>query len=566
MTRTVGPQRAASPEQPLTLVEVARLLRTGRTSSVELTRAALTRADDCRELGTFVTRFDDDALARAERADRDFQAGVDHGLLQGIPVGVKDLLAAAEGPTTANSVVLDRSWGQGRDAPVVGRLKRAGAVVVGKTTTFEFAAGLPEEGRQFPIPRNAWDSGRSPGGSSSGAGNGVASGQFLAAIGTDSVGSIRIPAAWNGISGLKPTFGLVPTSGCVPLGYSFDHVGPLARSARDCAAVLRAITGPDDGDPGNPPGPPDGDGLSALLQGRDADLRGLRVGVDRHPRFTGPDADPDLETRFVAALGALEALGARIVDISLPWYDAASAALLVMLSGEALAYHRGDLQSRWQDYLSTTRVSFARGALASAADYVQASRVRRLVQRELAGVFGGVDVVVTPTVSIPAPTIEEMQQGGIDRLYASIFTGYWNLTGSPVLAVPMGFAAAGLPLSFQIAGRPFEDATVLRVGDAYQQATDWHLRIPSQDRKSIGQAGSTPPDLQPVPVQPGAADALAGQLIAAAGIVPEADETAALAASYPLLKASIESLYAIPEARYETPSLSFDAAPGRADW
>src|SRR6185437_6667015 len=171
------------------------------------------------------------------------------GLCQGIPIAVKDIVAVAEGPTTGNSVVHDRSWGAGRDAPVVRRLKAAGAVITGKTTTFEFAIGSPDPTKPFPMPANPWDLARSPGGSSAGTGNGLAAGLFLAGIGTDTGGSIRIPAAWNGTTGLMPTFGRVPTSGCIPVGYTLDRIGPLARSARDCAAMLAVMAGhhPSDG-------------------------------------------------------------------------------------------------------------------------------------------------------------------------------------------------------------------------------------------------------------------------------------------------------------------------------
>jgi aspartyl-tRNA(Asn)/glutamyl-tRNA(Gln) amidotransferase subunit A len=460
-------------EIPLTVIEAASQLRSGELTSVELTRAVLARADAVDPLlGTYVTRLDDSALLSAERADMAFSAGVDRSLFQGIPVGVKDILAVAEGPTTANSLVLDREWGRGKDAPVVARLKNAGAVVTGKTTTSEFACGSPDPTKPFPVPRNPWNLEHSPAGSSSGTGVGVATGQFLAGIGTDTGGSIRMPASVNGITGLKPTFGLVPKSGCVPLGYSLDHIGPMARSARDCAALLGVIAGYDPSDEccADRPGQ---DYLAAL----DGSLEGVRVGVERAHHFP-EEADPALAGTFDSAVEALAGLGADVVEVSLPYYQEMRAALLATMLSEALAYHRGDLQTRWQDYYAATRLNLSFGALVTSNDYVQAQRVRRLTKRKLAELFTTVDVVVTPTSLTAAPRIADAPATIVTRLLRSSCTSYWNLMGQPALAVPMGFNAAGLPLSLQIAGRPFEDALVLKAGDAYQGATDWHLHAP----------------------------------------------------------------------------------------
>jgi aspartyl-tRNA(Asn)/glutamyl-tRNA(Gln) amidotransferase subunit A len=370
-------------------------------------------------------------------------------------------------------LILDRDWGAGRDAPVVARLKAAGAVITGKTTTSEFACGFPDPTKPFAIPRNPWDLDRSPAGSSAGTGNGIAAGLFLAGIGTDTGGSIRAPSSVNGITGLKPTFGLVPKSGCVPLGYSLDHIGPMARTARDCAAMLSIIAGYDPSDECCAAVAVD-DYVSAL----DGSLSGVRVGVDREHHFPD-DADPALRVTFEQAVTGLESLGATIVEVSLPYYDEMRAGLLATMLSEALAYHRDDLQARWHDYYSSTRVNLAFGALTAGTDYVQAQRVRRLTKHKLGQLFTTVDLVVTPTSPKPAPLIADMAGMIVTRLLKSSFTSYWNMMGQPALALPMGFNAAGLPLSLQIAGRPFEDALVLRAGDAYQSVTDWHLRLPA---------------------------------------------------------------------------------------
>jgi Asp-tRNA(Asn)/Glu-tRNA(Gln) amidotransferase A subunit family amidase len=459
-------------ERPITVTEAAARLRAGEVTSVELTRRCIDAADRLDgDLGTYIVRFDDEAMAAAARADEELAAGTDRGPLHGIPVGVKDILAMAEGPTTAQSLVLDPAWGEGKDAPVVTRLKAGGAVITGKLTTMEFAVGFPDPTKPFPIPRNPWDVGTWPGGSSSGTGNGIAAGMFLAGIGTDTAGSIRIPAAFCGTSGLMPTYGRVPKSGCVPLGYSLDHIGPLARSARDCGAMLGVIAGFDASDPTCVERP-----VPDFVAGLDGRLDGVRVGVERTNHF--PDgADPALVGCFDAAVDALTGLGADVVEVTLPHYGEVATAVVVTMAAEALAYHRNDIKDRGHDYFAGTRQILAMGALASSADYVQAQRVRRLAQGELAELFRSVDVIASPTAAIGSPSYELLDRAGIMSVFQLIFTAYWDGVGNPVLVVPMGFTEAGLPLSLQLAGRPFEEGLLVRAGDAFQSVTDWHLQV-----------------------------------------------------------------------------------------
>jgi aspartyl-tRNA(Asn)/glutamyl-tRNA(Gln) amidotransferase subunit A len=459
---------------PLTVADAAAKMRAGEITSAELTAGLIARSDLLDPgLGTYVARFNDEAMRAAERADRDFASGIDRSPYQGVPIGIKDILAMEEGPTTANSLILDPAWGAGQQGPVVARLKAAGAVITGKLTTSEFAIGSPDPAKPFAIPRNPWDLERTPGGSSAGTGNGVASGQILAGIGTDTGGSIRLPAAWNGVSGLMPTFGRVPKSGCVPLGYSLDHIGPLARSGRDCAAMMSIIAGYHPSDESCVERPVD-DYLGALT----GDLRGVRIGAVREHHFP-EDADPALSPCFDGALSILSDLGADIVEVVLPWYNEVSAALWVTMTAEALAYHRGDLQDRWADYYALTRVNVSRGSLPSGADYVQAARVRRVAQQKLAELFQSVDLIVTPTSAVGAPASMEISEPRLNRFFKIVFTGYWDAMGNPALVVPMGFTEGGLPLSLQMAARPFDEALALKAGDAYQTATDWHLRVPS---------------------------------------------------------------------------------------
>jgi aspartyl-tRNA(Asn)/glutamyl-tRNA(Gln) amidotransferase subunit A len=453
---------------PATIEQASAALREGGVTSVELTTRALERADrhDGR-LGAFITRFDETALARAARADEELAAGIDLGPLHGIPVGVKDILAAHEGPTTAQSTVLDPAWGAGTDAVVVSRLRAAGAVIIGKTTTMEFAIGLPEAGKPFPVPVNPWHPERWCGGSSSGSASGVAAGFFYAGIGSDTGGSIRIPSAFCGVTGLLPTSGRVPRTGAVPLGFSLDRVGPLARSAWDCAAVLQAIVGADRGDPDSVDAP-----LSDLLSPAADEIAGLRIGVVREHHLDG--ADEVVTDAFEAAIAALAELGAEVGETSLPLYHELTAATLLALWSEAGAYHQPDLTRRWNDYTVSARMMIGSSAFISGADYVQAQRVRRLGQRRLGELLARFDLIVAPTISMPAPPLQDaMDPANGARLH----TLYWSSLGNPMLALPIGFAD-GLPLSMQLAAAPLNEATLVRAGRAFQRHTDWHRRAP----------------------------------------------------------------------------------------
>lgn len=456
----------------ITLTAAATALRDGSTTSVALTQQALARADALDErLGVYLTRFDEYALERAAIADEELAAGVDRGPMQGIPIGVKDIVAMAEGPTTAQSLVLDPAWGEGRDAIVVERLKKVGAVITGKLTTMEFACGIPDSDKPFPIPRNPWNLGHYAGGSSSGSGSGVASGLVFAAVGTDTAGSIRLPAMFCGVSGLKPTFGRVPNAGCTPMGYSMDHIGPLARSARDCGAFLQVIAGGDERDLYAVDLP-----VPDFLASANGSLEGVRIGVARGLFSSGDD--PALHPIFESAVEVLEKLGATVVDVTLPLYEEMSGAAFLIQTCEGVAYHLPDLRSRWGDYFAGSRQILGLGALFSGADYVQAQRVRRVAQRELAALFTGVDLIASLGASQGATSLAKMEEEGNNSLIGVLHTAYWNMVGNPAIVVPIGFNASGLPLSLQLGARPFEEALLVQAGDAYQQVTDWHLRVP----------------------------------------------------------------------------------------
>jgi len=461
----------------MTLTDASAALKAGEVTSVQLVQDAIAVADEHdAAVGMFLNRTNDQALAAAETADAALAAGGEVGPLHGMPLGIKDIITTQEGVSTAQSLVLDPAWSDG-DAVVVERLRAAGAIVMGKLTTMEYAIGMPDASKPFPIPRNPWNLDHWAGGSSSGSGSSVAAGAVLGALGTDTGGSIRIPAAFCGITGLMPTFGRVPKSGCVPLGYTLDHIGPMTRSARDCALMLGVMAGPHPSDPTTIDVPVDD-----YVGGLTGDLTGLRIGVDQLSRIAGDAEDPALPGTFAAAVAELEKLGAEIVEIELPFYAEMSTACMVMMVSEAMAYHLPDLQSRWSDYFEATRMTVGMGIYYSAADYVQAQRARRVGQLALAKVFEDVDLIVTPTSGAGATSFDQMSTFS-DRMaeggFGPIYTPYWDTTGNPVLSAPMGFTQDGLPLSLQIAGRPFDETTVLRAGDAFQRVTDWHEQVPS---------------------------------------------------------------------------------------
>ncbi|RDI63645.1 amidase [Nocardia pseudobrasiliensis] len=465
-----------SASKPTTITAAAAALRAGQVRAAELVERALAAADTYDEkFGVYLTRFDQRAREQAERVDRKIAAGVPLTPLDGIPIGVKDILAHSAGPTTAQSLVLDPAWAASvGDCAVVRRLEAAGAIVTGKTTTMEFALGVPDPAKPFPVPRNPWDAARWAGGSSSGSGSGLATGMFLGAIGTDTVGSIRIPAAYCGVTGLKPTFGRVPKSGVVPLAYTLDHVGPMATTAADCALLLSVLAGHDDEDPYSSTEPVAD--YSAALTG---ELRGVTIGVDDLARFIGGLADPEQPARFDAAIEALRRAGAAIVPVEIPFYTELSAVEVVVLACEASAYHHATLRSRWDDYSRSTRIALAAAATPTGMDYVQAQRVRHVAQREMAALFTEVDLIATPTGHLGAPPLSALSQSQPLAVLAGLHTGYWNPLGNPVVAVPIGLSAEGLPLSMSLSGRHFDEATVLRAADAYQHHTDHHRRTPA---------------------------------------------------------------------------------------
>jgi len=444
--------------------EIAALTASGTISAVELTEVFLARiAHFDRLLNSFIRPMPEAALETARGIDAAIRAGRAPAPLSGVPIAVKDLIDMAGVPTTAGA---HRSFHTlpAADAPVVARLRAAGAVIVGKTGLHEFAYGVTNINPHTGPVRNPWDRARIPGGSSGGSAAAVAAGLCAAALGTDTGGSIRIPASLCGVTGLKPTFGRVPVEGTIPLSWSLDHLGPLARSASDAALVLSVLAG-----------------TPQVLE-LDRGTAGVRIGIPQ--RFFWEGLDAGVETACRQAVTVLEQMGATVCDVDIAHAAEAGAAASVVLSAEASAFHERRLRERGEAFGADVRVRLDRGLFLSAADYLTGLRARRVLTREVLEVMAAVDVVVTPTTIAPAALIEEDERKAPAASLAMSVqytkcTNPFNLTGLPALSVPCGFTPEGLPVGLQIVGRPYDEATILRVGHAFQRETEWHTRHPA---------------------------------------------------------------------------------------
>jgi aspartyl-tRNA(Asn)/glutamyl-tRNA(Gln) amidotransferase subunit A len=459
----------------LTVAEASRAIHSGELSPVTLAEAYLERiAALDGALHSYVTVLRDTARSAA----RDSAARRAPGALHGIPIGLKDIYKTRGIRTTAGSPRY-QDHVPDEDAETWVRLRDAGAILLGKQETHEFAIGGPDFSLPFPPARNPWNTAHYPSGSSSGSAVAVAAGLCAAAMGSDTGGSIRGPAAYCGIVGLKPTYGRVSRRGVFPLSYTLDHCGPLTRTVEDCAILMQVLAGYDPKDPAsaNVPVP---DYRAALTERLD----GLTIGVIRHFHERdavadfGPDNAPSASyvAAFDAACRTLEALGARLVDLQLsPLIDYLDANRLIMLA-EAYALHETDFRERPHLFGRHMFARVALGAFLSAADYVEAMRQRRELAVEFARAIADVDVVVSANATGPSPRIDEVPFWGVYE--RASFTAPYNLTGSPALSIPIGFED-GLPLAFQIAGKPFDEAMVMRVGHAFEQATEFHRQRPA---------------------------------------------------------------------------------------
>ena len=468
----------------LSIAAASALIARRQLSPVELTRAFLDRiAAIDPQLNAFLLVTADRALDQARAAEQEIMAGRYRGPLHGIPVGLKDVYCTKGIRTTGHSRTR-ATYVPGFDATTVRRLDSAGAILLGKLATHEFAHGGPSFDLPWPPARNPWQRDHATGGSSSGSGAGVAAGLMMGALGTDTGGSIRNPAALCGLVGLKPTYGLVSRYGVWTNSFSYDHAGPMSWTVADCALMLQAIAGHDPADPASADRPvPD---YAAALTG---DIRGLRIGVLRHLYERDIPVAPELRAAMEAALDVLRGLGAVVEDAAIrpaqDYYD-------VKITGaesELYAVHEPALRTRLgafgEDFLGRSLAAL----LITGADYVQSARERRVMIAEMAPLYGRHDVLVTAGPG-PAPRLDAWRT--IDFWRKPSLATPFNVTAGPALAQCIGFTASGLPLSMQVAGRPFDEPTVLRVAAAYEAATPWRARRPRLD-PAAPPAGPLPP-------------------------------------------------------------------------
>ena len=478
----------------LTIHELRHELRRGDLTSTQLTQMLFDRIEDTDgEIGSYLTVCRDRGMAEARAADERLANGDASSPLLGIPLALKDVLLTEGVPTTCASRIL-QGFTPPFDATAVRRLREAGAVLLGKTNMDEFAMGSSTENSGFSLTRNPWDPDRVPGGSSGGSAAAVAAGQCVAALGTDTGGSIRQPAAFCGVVGLKPTYGRVSRFGVVAYASSLDQVGPITRDISDCALVLQAIAGHDPADSTSVDAPVP-DYPSELSRG----ASGLRVGVPGE--YFAAGIQPEVEQAVRQGVREIEKTGAAVVEVSLPRTEYAVAAYYVIATAEAssnLARYDGmrygpraqaeDLtstytKSRSQGFGPEVKRRILLGAYVLSAGYydayyLKAQKARTLVRHDFESALRQCDAIVAPTTPTTAFEIEEMTEDPLRMYLSDIFTVPANLAGLPALSLPCGFDRAGLPIGMQIIGRPFDEATVLRLGHAFEQATDWHRRKP----------------------------------------------------------------------------------------
>lgn len=466
----------------MSAAEQGRLIRGRKLSPVELVRAYLERIERYDDvLRAYITVCGEAAVAAAKQAERDVMAGNYRGPLHGIPYGVKDQICTAGVRTTCGSRIRADDVPD-FDATVVERLKRAGAILIGKENLHEFGKGGTNV---FPFgqPRNPWNPERTPSSSSSGSGIAPAAGFCSASLGEDTGGSIRGPAAANGVVGLRPTYGRVSRRGGVMYAWHSDTIGPLTRTVEDNALLLQAIAGFDERDPLTSKRP-----VPDYVAGFTAELKGLRLAVVREIAWAD-GVHPEVRAAFAQALTALKELGATIEETSLPWARFAIPLQFLTSDADAASMYLPLLRSRWNDFDVGTRTRIATAALVPGVVYSRAMRARAVVRKQILDAVKRYDALVTPTHLRPPAPIDEAREKVESAedvkqrvLLRRISTHPFGAANTPTLALPMGFTDDGLPLSLQVVGKPFGETTVFRVGHAFERATPWHARHPDLER------------------------------------------------------------------------------------
>jgi len=530
--------------QFLTIAEAAKLIEHRALSPVELTRSFLNRITAIDpQINAYLIVTADAALDAARAAEAEIMAGHYRGPMHGIPFALKDIYCTAGIRTTSHSRTR-ANYVPDFDATTVAKLHRAGAVMLGKLSTHEFAHGGPSFDLPWPPARNPWNREHFTGGSSSGSGAGVAAGLMMGALGSDTGGSIRNPAALCGIVGLKPSYGLVSRFGVYTNSFSYDHAGPMTWSVEDCAIMLQAIAGHDPRDPASATKPLP-DYRSALKR----DIRGLRIGVLRHLYEDDAPIPLAAKAALEAALGVLRNLGAVLEDVRIRPAQVYHDVKITGAETELYAVHEPALRTRLGDFGEDFLGRTLGALMISGADYVQASRWRRVLIAEMAPLYAKYDVLLTASPG-PAPRLDTWRTIGFWQRPS--LTTPFNVTGGPALVQCVGFTEDGLPLSMQIVGRPFDDATVLQVAHAYEAVTPWRTRRPMLD------PNATPLSLPPVP-EPAVPDISAARrdeiaaLCRRAGLTMNERHFAQLCATVPYVDAMVGRLRRDPEF-YEEPS------------
>ncbi len=457
--------------------ELSRMIRNGEVSPVEVTEAHLARIEALEpRLNSFITRLPERAMASAREAERDIRAGRYRGPLHGIPVGLKDLYHVRGVPNTAGSRIF-HDFVPDTDSEVAARFEAAGAVLMGKLSLDQFAAGIAgQHSPDYGVMHNPWNTDLVAGGSSGGSGSAVAAGQCVLAMGTDTGGSIRAPASLCGIVGLKPTYGRVSRRGITVFSWGLDHAGPMARTVEDIGLAMNVLAGHDPKDPTSVNAPvPD---YTLALTG---DIRGLKVGVPRE-YFQVP-LDPLVERTVRAAIDQLADLGAEVTEVSWPLYLNTTDIGNTIHRCEAASLHWELTRARGPEIHPTVRGMLEAGTFVSAPDYMLAQRARTAFTRQCLDLLREVDLLAGPMEPVTAHRIGETEVRVGDTVMGSspaltLYTRPFNLTGFPAITVPCGAGDGDMPIGLQLAGRPFDEETVLRAAHAYEQATEWHLRRP----------------------------------------------------------------------------------------
>lgn len=454
----------------LTLAAASRALHSREISSRELTDFYLTRIASLNPtLNAFITVTGDEARAEGKRADDELAHGTDRGALHGIPLALKDLFDTRSIRTTAGSKIL-RDRVPDEDAAVTARLREAGAVLLGKLNMHEWAFGVTNDNPHFGRTRNPWDPERIPGGSSGGSAAAVAARLCLGTMGSDTGGSIRLPSALCGVTGLKPTFGRVSLHGVIPLSWSMDHAGPLAQTAEDCAVLLQSTAGYDPLDPASVDA-----GVPDYRSALDQTLDGVRIAVPSG--YFAAEVDAEILSAVQEAARLLEARGAKITRKELTFGGEMFLTNRAVLNAEAAAFHAGHMKNQPNDIGADVLTRLRTGEAISTADYVRARRRQLELRRALEIYFSDVDLLATPTTRVVAPRF------GSDAVamsqHLTPFTAPFNLAGFPAVSLPCGFNHEGLPIGLQLVARPWAEALLLQAAHQYQLATDWHKRIPS---------------------------------------------------------------------------------------